>query len=189
MNELVKKNSNVFTKLNKCGAWYIKQKIEFLDPEKTVPYHRQQKISERELQEWKKHMQEYILKGWIQLIISQYGHPILFTCNKTRELRVCMYYISFNSNAIISRYPILCIDDTLYRLGYAKIFGKIDLASSYHQLEMHPDHYHRIAFQTKFSLLEYVVMPLGLSNALTIFQDLWTVSLRKSLIFFYFLLR
>ena len=71
-----------------------------------------------------------------------------------------------NNNTIIYRYPIPCIDYMLDKLEQAITFGKIDLASGYHQVEMHPDHYYKTAFQTKSGLSEYVVIPLGLNNSL-----------------------
>ena len=146
MHELVNKYADVFTKPGKPVAQDIKHKIELLDPEKPIPHHRLQRISERKFQEVQKHLQKYLEKGWIQPSTSQYNHPILFICKKTGELRVCIDYRSLNSNTIIDRYPIPRIDDTLDRLGHAKIFSKIDLASGYHQVEMHPDHHHKTAF-------------------------------------------
>ena len=140
LSELLNKYADVFTKPGKPVARDIKHKIELLDPAKPIPYHRLQRMSEIELKEVQKHLQEYLEKGWIQPSISQYNHPILFICKKTGELRVCIDYRSLNSNTIIDSYPIPRIDDTLDRLGYAKKFSKIDLASGYHQVEMHPDH-------------------------------------------------
>ena len=94
----------------------------------------------------KKHLKYYLEKGWIQPSTSQYNDPISFICKKTKKLRVYIYYKSLNSNMIIDRYPTHYIHDTLDRLRYAKIFSKIDLASFYHQVEMHVDHYHKTAF-------------------------------------------
>ena len=53
----------------------------------------------------------------------------------------------------------------LDRLGSAKIFSKIDLASNYYLVEMHPDYSYKTALPTRFGLFEYIVIPLGLINA------------------------
>ena len=73
-----------------------------------------------------RHLQEYLEKGLIQPIISQYNQPILFIYKKTGKLRVSMDYKSLNSNTIINRYPIPRIDNTMNRLGYVKTFGKLN---------------------------------------------------------------
>ena len=57
-------------------------------------------------------------------------------------------------------------------LGHEKKIGKTYLASGYHQVEMNLDHCHKTAFQTRLSFFEYVVIPLGLSNAPNILQKL-----------------
>ena len=62
------------------------------------------------------------------------------------ELRVFIDYKSLNSNTIINSYPMPCIDYTLDRLWYAEAFSKADLASGYHQIEMHPSYCQRSAF-------------------------------------------
>ena len=65
---------------------------------------------------------------------------------KTGELRVCVDHRSLNSNTIVDQYPTPHVDNTLDILRQTKIFSKIDLASSYHQAEMHPGFRHSTAF-------------------------------------------
>ena len=132
MNALLKEFQDVFQKPGKPVKRSIQHRIELLNPEKEVPHHRQQRMSELELTEVKKHLAEYLEKGWIQPSTSQYNHPILFIKKKTGELRVCIDYRSLNNNTVVDRYPIPRIDDTLDRLGKAKLFSKIDLAYGYH---------------------------------------------------------
>ena len=66
MKELVNKYADVFSKPGKPVARDIKHKIDLLDPSKAIPHHRQQRMSEKELQEVQRHLQEYLEKGWIQ---------------------------------------------------------------------------------------------------------------------------
>ena len=103
-------------------------------------------MSERESQEVQKHQQEYLQKDWIYSTTYQYNHPILFIHKKTGELRIFVDYRSLGSNTIIDRYPISHKDNTLDRLGHKEIYSKIDLASGYHQVEVHPNHHHRTPF-------------------------------------------
>ena len=61
---------------------------------------------------------------------------------KKGKLRVHLDYRNYNSNTIIDRYPIPQIDNILDKIGHTQLFSKIDLASGYHQVEIHPDHCH-----------------------------------------------
>ena len=98
-------------------------------------------------------MQEYTENSWIHPTTSQYNYPNLYICKKTGELRDCLDYRSLNGNTIIDRYPIICIDNTLDKLVYAKIFSIIDLASGYHEVEMHSDYHPRTHFKPDLACL------------------------------------
>ena len=85
---------------------------------------------------------------------------------------MCIDYRALNANTIIDAYPIPRIYDTLDRLGGLVIFRKIDLAQSYRQVRIAKGHKHRTAFQMRFELFEYHILPFRLYNTPETFQRL-----------------
>ena len=65
----------------------------------------------------------------------------------------------------LDMFPIPRIHDLLNKLGKAQIFSAVDLSSAYHQVRTKEGHEHKTAFLSPMGLFEYVVMPLGLTNA------------------------
>ena len=72
-----------------------------------------------------------LAKGWIKPSVSPYGHPVLFVRKKTGELCMCIDFRSFNANTKPDVFPLPRISDLLDKLGSARIFSSIDLASAY----------------------------------------------------------
>ena len=64
--------------------------------------------------------------------MSPYGLPVLFVRKKTGELRMCIDFQALNSNTCLDVFPLPRIADLLDRLGKARYFTSIDLASAYH---------------------------------------------------------
>ena len=106
-----------------------------------------------------------LAKGWIRPSISPYSAAILFVCKRTGELHICVDFCSLNKQTHLDMFPIPRIHDLLDKLGKARIFSAIDLSSAYHQVRIKEGHKHKMAFLTPMGLFEYVVMPLGLTNA------------------------
>ena len=87
-------------------------------------------------------------------------------------MRLCVDYQPFNAVTIKNKYPLPRIDILFDQLAGAKVFSKIDLHSSYHQIKIKPCDIPKTAFSTRYGLYEYLVMSFGLTNAPAYFMYL-----------------
>ena len=91
---------------------------------------------------------------------------------KDKTLRMCIDYRQLNRVMIQNRYPLLRIEDLFDQLRGARVYFKIDLRTSYHQLRVRETDIPKKAFRTRYGHFEFTVMPFGWTNALTAFMDL-----------------
>ena len=91
---------------------------------------------------------------------------------KDGSLRLCIDYQQLNKVTIKKRYPLPRIDDLFDQLQGARVFSKIDLKSSYHQLRIVDSDIPKMAFRTRYGHYEFVVVPFGLMNTPTVFMSL-----------------
>ena len=68
--------------------------------------------------------------------------------------------------------PIARIDDLFDQLRGARVYSKIDLRTSYHQLRVREAYIPKTAFRKRYGNFEFKVMPFELMNAPATFMDL-----------------
>ncbi|GBG83945.1 hypothetical protein CBR_g37817 [Chara braunii] len=158
----------------------VKHKIEIIEgsvPPKGCVY----RMGQGELEELRRQIDDMIDRGWIRPSESEFGAPVLFVLKKEGKLRMCIDYRGLNRITRKNTYPLPRIDDLLDAAGGCKVFSKIDLKSSYHQIEVDPSDQHKTAFKIRDGLYEFIVMPFGLTNAPATFQSPMDKVLRHQL--------
>ena len=78
---------------------------------------------------------------------------------------MCINYRSLNSNTVLDSFPISQIEDLVSCLGGTKVFSKLDLRDGYHQVSVAEADVEKTAFNCKYGLFEWLVMPFRLFNA------------------------
>ena len=125
-----------------------------------------------ELKELKVQMEDLVSKGFVRPSTSPWGASVLFVKKNDGSLRLCIDYRELNKVTIRNQYPLPWIDGLFYQLQGARVFSKIDLRSSYHQLKIRSEDVPKTAFRSRYGHYEFLVIPFGLTNAPTAFMDL-----------------
>ena len=129
----------------------------------------------------KAYIDKELRKGFIRLSNSPYAAPVLVIKKPGGGLRICIDYRQLNALTIKDRNAPPKIRDTLARLNKVRIFSKFDVIAAFNRVLVKPEDQEKTAFQTRFGLFEYVVMPFGLCNALGTFQAFINHVLREFL--------
>ena len=127
-------------------------------------------MSPAEVKLCEEYVTELLQRGFITPSTSPYGAPVLFIPKSAGGFRVVCDWRALNALTIKNRYPLPRIDETLDKLGGAKIFSSLDLNSGYFQIRISEEDAPKTAFITPSGLYEFKVLGQGLANAPATFQ-------------------
>lgn len=114
-------------------------------------------------------------QGIIRPSESAWSSPIWVVPKKIdasgkQKWRLVVDFRKLNEKTLDDKYPIPNINDVLDKLGKCHYFSTLDLASGFHQVEMHPDDVEKTAFNVEYGHFEFLRMPMGLKNSPSTFQ-------------------
>lgn len=128
-------------------------------------------LSEKELTALREYLDDMLRTGKIRPSKSPAGAPILFVPKPHgRGLRLCVDYRGLNKVTVLNRYPLPLISELKDRVQGARLFTRIDLKNGYNLVRIKKGDEWKTAFRTRYGHFEYLVMPMGLTNAPATFQ-------------------
>ena len=156
----------------------------YVSPDTVPAARRAYRLGDKKRDAMFEQMRELIDKGWVVPSASPWAAPILFVPKDDgTQLRMCVDFRDLNALTKKDAFPLPRLDILLHKSAKAKVFSKLDLASGFHQIEVHPMHRELTAFILPeaidgCSLWEWRVMPFGLVNAPSTFQRAMSFALR-----------
>ena len=135
-------------------------------------------------EEVQKQISKMLEQGIIQHSNSPWSSPVWVVPKKMdasgqKKWRIVIDYRKLNDKTIEDKYPIPNINDILDKLGRCTYFSTLDLASGFHQIEVHNDDVSKTAFSVEHGHYEFLRMPFGLRNAPSTFQRVMDNILRE----------
>jgi len=135
-----------------------------LKPDTQPPWGPIYLLSENQLQALREYLAKMLKEGKILPTKSPAGAPILFIPKPGGKLRLVVDYRGLNKVMIYNKYPIPLMSELHDQVHDETIFTKLDLKDSFHLIRIRKSDKLKTAFQTRYGLYEYRVMPFGLVN-------------------------
>src|SRR5437667_1815005 len=92
-----------------------------------------------------------------------------------------MDYQQLNTNTIKDVYPLLLISELHDQVSRAKWFMKLDLKEGYYHIQIKEGNKWKMTFRIRYGQYEFLVLPMGLTNAPATFQRLMNQILHPKL--------
>ncbi|KAL0190875.1 hypothetical protein M9458_013573, partial [Cirrhinus mrigala] len=152
-----------------------------LVPGAVPPRGRLYSLSATEHQAMEEYVAEGLRAGTIRPSRSPAAAGFFFVKKKDGGLRPCVDYRELNQITIKNRHPLPLTNTTLDALSGARFFTKLDLRSAYNLVRIRGGDEWKTAFITPTGHYETLVMPFGLCNSPSAFQQLINDVLRDML--------
>ncbi|XP_046976624.1 uncharacterized protein LOC124542776 [Vanessa cardui] len=143
--------------------------IRLIDPNRTVQ-RRPYKMSIEERSILRNRIRELLNANIIRPSCSPFASPAILVKKHDGSDRMCIDYRELNNNTVPDRYPLPLISDQISRLSGSNYFSQLDCASGFHSIPVNVDSIEKTAFITPDGQYEFLTMPFGLKNAISVFQ-------------------
>lgn len=150
-------------------------------PGSKIPNRQLYPLSPADLEEDKKWMAKMESKGWIRKSKSQFACAAFFVPKKGNGRRKVIDFRPLNEITEKNRYPLPNIERMNDQFTGVQWFSKIDLRDAFYAIRMAEGHEYKTAFKTRYGLYEFMVMPMGLTNAPATCQQMVNDVLRELL--------
>jgi hypothetical protein len=128
-----------------------------------------------------KMIEELLAKGFIRKSRSPWGAPMFLVDKPDGTKRMVIDYRGLNASTVRNRYPLPRVDELFDQLQGARYFSKIDLRTGYWQIRMAEDSIEKTAFTSRHGHYEWLVLPMGLTNAPAEFMRLMETTFEAEL--------
>ncbi|XP_064463094.1 uncharacterized protein K02A2.6-like [Ornithodoros turicata] len=121
-----------------------------------------------------------------RITASEWVSPIVVVKKKNGNIRLCVDLREANKAVVPDCFPLPHTEELLNALSGAKRFTKLDLASAYHQVLLHPESRDLTAFITHEGLFRFKRVCFGLASAPSAFQHMMSLVLQgcKGVLFY-----
>ena len=146
-----------------------KHRIE-LEPEALPHREGARRMSPDKAAKANQEVRNLLVLGLIQPSYLLWASGIVMVTKKPGELRFCCDFRPLNDMTVKDAFPLPRIDESLSRIGNAKVFTSNDLAWAFWQIPLKKCGRRKTAITCELCLFEWRRMPFGLCNASTTFQ-------------------
>ncbi len=139
------------------------------------------RMTEENTQAAGKMIRELLAKGFIRPSRSPWGSPMFLVEKPDGGKRMVIDYRALNAATTRNRYPLPRVDELFDQLQGARYFSKLDLRTGYWQIRIAAEDVPKTAFTSRHGHFEWLVLPMGLTNAPAEFMMLMENTFREEL--------
>ena len=124
---------------------------------------------------------ELLKLGFIRPSTSPWGSPMFLVDKPDGSKRMVIDYRALNAQTVRNRYPLPRVDELFDQLQGKAFFSKIDLRTGCWQIRVDAKDVEKTAFTSRHGHYEWLVLPMGLTNAPAAFMALMETTFRAEL--------
>ena len=103
--------------------------------------------------------------GFIAPSYSPWACGIVVAKKKGNQLGMCFDFRNLNAQTVKDAFPLPRIDECFAKLGRARYFTCLDMASAFWQIPLSSGDEYKTTFACELELLHWLIMPYGLCNS------------------------